>query len=91
MPKINLYRIFHALGDKTRFSLFHLLGSKPEICVGALAEKLNISSACVSQHMKILTDVGLVVRVREGQKVCYQISEDTNVKKLLNNIIFEEE
>ncbi len=91
MSNVDLSQIFHALGDNTRFTLFQILGSKSEICVGALAEKLDISSACVSQHMKILADAGLVVRVREGQRVCYQISRDTATNMVLNNLIFEKE
>jgi len=85
---INLPATFHALGDNTRFKLFELLGKKPEICVGDLAGKMGISSACVSQHMKILSDVGLVERVRDGQRVCYKISIDNSTKKTLHNLIF---
>lgn len=80
---------FHALGDKTRFRLFQILGEKKEICVGQLAEELGITSACVSQHMKILTEAGLVRRIREGQRVCYEVSTDSQMKQLLSHLIFE--
>ena len=79
---------FHALGDKTRFRLFQILGEKKEICVGQLAEELGITSACVSQHMKILNEAGLVRRVREGQRVCYEVSTDSQMKQLLSSFIF---
>jgi ArsR family transcriptional regulator len=82
-------KLFHALGDKTRFRLFQLLGQKNEICVGQLADELNITSACVSQHMKILAEVGLVERVREGQRVCYQVSTNSKSKKVINNLVFK--
>ena len=80
---------FHALGDKTRFRLFQIFGEKKEICVGQLAEELGITSACVSQHMKILTEAGLVRRIREGQRVCYEVSTDSQMKQLLSHLIFE--
>jgi len=81
-------KTFNALGDKTRFRLFQLLSEKKEICVSQLAGELSITPACVSQHMKILTDAGLVKRVREGQRVCYQISTDSPSKKALSELIF---
>lgn len=83
--------IFNALGDKTRFGLFKLLAEQPEWCVGQLADKLNISSACVSQHMKILSDAGLVERIREGQRVCYKVALDSPSKQTLNQLIFNQQ
>lgn len=81
-------KTFSALGDKTRFSLFQLLSEKNKICVSQLAEELAITPACVSQHMKILTEAGLVNRTREGQRVCYKINTDSPSKKALNKLIF---
>ncbi len=81
-------KTFNALGDKTRFRLFQLLSEKEEICVSQLAGELHITPACVSQHMKILTEAGLVNRMREGQRVCYQISTDSPSKKMLSELIF---
>ena len=83
-------KTFSALGDKTRFRLFQLLGEKNEICVSDLASELSITPACVSQHMKILTEAGLVNRVREGQRVCYEISTDSPSKAALNKLIFKD-
>lgn len=82
-------KTFNALGDKTRFKLFQLLGSNSEICVSQLAEQLSISPACVSQHMKILSEAGLVTRVRNGQKVCYQIANSSPSVSVLKQLIFK--
>ena len=84
----DLAKTFNALGDKTRFRLFQLVSEKKQICVSQLAAELSITPACVSQHMKILLDVKLVDRIREGQRVCYQIMTDSPNKKLLSEIIF---
>ncbi len=84
----SLTQAFGALGDKTRYRLFEMLGTKPDICVGELAHELRISSAAVSQHMKILADAGLVHRIRDGQRVCYQIANDSPITQAFNSFIF---
>lgn len=91
MTKEDYAAIFSALGDKTRFTLFQMLVEKPEACVSQLAQNMHISSACVSQHMKILSDAGLVERVRDGQRVCYKVSTNSRGKKILSELIFSTE
>lgn len=81
-------KTFNALGDSTRFKLFQMLGEKPEICVSQLAEALKITPACVSQHMKILSEAGLVNRIREGQRVCYQINTESKSNKIISQLVF---
>lgn len=81
-------KTFNALGDKTRFRLFQLLSEEKSICVSQLAEELSITPACVSQHMKVLTEAGLVSRIRDGQRVCYEIKTDSPSKKALSRLIF---
>jgi predicted transcriptional regulator len=85
---IEFSKMFNALGDKTRFRLFQLISEKEQICVSQLASELSISVACVSQHMKILAEADLVNRVREGQRVCYEITTDSPSKKALSELIF---
>lgn len=84
----NFAQIFNSLGDKTRFRLFQLLAEQKKICVSQLAEELNITPACVSQHMKVLAEAGLVERERNGQRVCYRIASDTPTKQALSQLIF---
>ena len=81
-------KTFSALGDKTRFRLFQLLSEKKQICVSQLAEELSITPACVSQHMKVLSEAGLVDRARDGQRVCYQVNTDSPSNKALSELIF---
>lgn len=89
-PTASLPKAFSALGDSTRFELFRLLSEKNGSCVSQLAERLHISPACVSQHMKVLTEAGLVSRVRTGQRVCYEISTDSPSKKAISKLVFNE-
>lgn len=88
MSQEDFARTFNALGDKTRFRLFQLLSEKQAICVSQLAEELGITPACVSQHMKVLAEAGLVNRLREGQRVCFEINTDSPSKKALSDLIF---
>lgn len=89
MAQEDYVQIFRALGDKTRFRLFQLLVEQPESCVGQLAQSLKISSACVSQHMKVLSEAGLIERVRSGQRVCYRLASGSKSKMALTELIFQ--
>lgn len=88
MAQEDFATIFSALGDKTRFKLFQLLAGEPKGCVSQLADELNITPACVSQHMRVLADAGLVTRVRAGQRVCYVLATDTPTKQIISGLVF---
>lgn len=78
---------FSALGDKTRYKLLALLSSREEICVSELAGEIGISTAGVSQQLKILEHAGLVERHRNGQKICYQVKSEDPINKEIIKII----
>lgn len=80
---------FSALGDSTRFQLLTLLSQHEDFCVSELAEAVGISTAGVSQQLKILEHAGLLKRNRQGQKICYKIDDDSNVNKQLLSLIKE--
>lgn len=89
---IQMADYFKALGDVTRLILIKLLTSHKEhsFCVSELAERLHISQPAVSQHLKVLKNVGVVKASRNGNKVFYEIDIDAFIKygeisqKLLN-------
>jgi DNA-binding transcriptional ArsR family regulator len=64
-----------ALGDPTRRAIFERLVEQPQ-AVHALANGLPISRPAVSQHLKVLSDAGLVVARREGKQRIYQVDPD---------------
>jgi DNA-binding transcriptional ArsR family regulator len=64
-----------ALGDPTRRAIFERLLEQPQ-AVHALANGLPVSRPAVSQHLKVLSDAGLVVARREGKQRIYQIDPD---------------
>ncbi|MGH3078945.1 MAG: ArsR/SmtB family transcription factor [Gaiellaceae bacterium] len=61
-----------ALGDPTRRQVFELLkdGSRS---VGELAAELPVSRPAVSQHLRVLTDAGLVVHTKHGTRHLYEL------------------
>ena len=72
-----LSKAFAALGDNTRFQIMRLLLNNPELCVSEVAEQVGITTAGVSQHMQVLERAGLLKRERMGQRICYQVNQDT--------------
>jgi DNA-binding transcriptional ArsR family regulator len=80
---IPLPTIFKAISDETRWRLIQMLLSR-EWCGKALAQRLGISEAAVSQNLKILREAGLV----EGEKRGYWVHYSVN-KKILKGIVRE--
>jgi ArsR family transcriptional regulator len=71
------------LGDTTRFKIFKLLSGTEELCVGEIANRLEISPSAVSQHFRNFEMIGLVSKERIGQKICYALNDnDALVKEL---------
>lgn len=66
-----------ALSDETRRSVVELL-LRYNFCAGALAKRLAISEAAISQHIKVLKKCGLIKSEKKGYFIVYEI----NRKKL---------
>jgi ArsR family transcriptional regulator len=58
---------FKALGEPTRLRIIRLLAEQ-ELCVCELEDIMKISQPRISQHLKVLKQVGLVSERREAQK-----------------------
>lgn len=67
--------IFAALSDPTRRAVFEQLAQHP-LAVGALAERLPVSRPAVSQHLKVLSDAGLITVRVDGTRRIYAASPD---------------
>ena len=88
----DIAQLFKVLSDPTRLRLLLLLGAqveKPEglemacdegsqfLCVNALSHRLQVTQSAVSQHLRILRQVGLVQGVRRGPFMHYTLNKDT--------------
>jgi len=70
----DLSRFFKALGDETRLQLVALLTQQEPgraLCVGRLAQGLHVTPSAVSQHLRVLKDLGLVRAERRGYRIHY--------------------
>ena len=76
MTPQHVIKITKALADPTRFRLLQAIAHAEERCCGELARDFPITQATVSQHLKILTDAGLVEPRREGQFNYYRMRGD---------------
>src|SRR4051812_45830447 len=68
----NAHTILTALGEPTRQAILDLLLDGPQP-VGELAAHLPVSRPAVSQHLKVLKEVGVVVDRREGTRRVYRV------------------
>jgi ArsR family transcriptional regulator len=71
--------LFTALADPTRLRLLKLLFNQSPPgwrCVNNLSELLGISQPAVSQHLRVLKNVGLVTGERRGFRMHYQIDPE---------------
>jgi len=78
LPELEkITRICKALSDPTRVRIFLFL-TKKTFCVNAIVSFLNISQPAVSQHLKILREVGLVKAEKQG----YWMHYSANLEKI---------
>jgi DNA-binding transcriptional ArsR family regulator len=61
-----------ALADDTRFQIIDLLLAH-DLCVGALAGRMGVSKAAVSQHLQVLRKTGLVRGEKRGYWTHYSV------------------
>ncbi|MBW1730857.1 MAG: winged helix-turn-helix transcriptional regulator [Deltaproteobacteria bacterium] len=69
----SLVSFFKALSDDNRFKILEML-LNGDFCVGALANRLGISRAAVSQHLRILSRAGLVRGEKRGYWTHYIVN-----------------
>ena len=69
-----LAELFKVFGDSTRIKI---------LCVGDLAQLVNISQSAVSHQLKILKDAKLVKFRREGKIIFYMLDDD-HVRTMLS-------
>lgn len=66
--------VLKALGHPARIAILqYVLQLKACVCT-ALVEELPLAQATVSQHLKVLKDVGLIQGTIEGTSICYCIN-----------------
>ena len=86
MPGIAGYaNLFKALSDPLRLRLLEMLptdGQKRSFCVCDLARELGMSQPCLSHHLNILKNAGLVRFAKDGCSVYYYVDREEVLGKL---------
>lgn len=59
--------VFQAIADPTRREIINLITQKP-MNLNAIADNFNVSRPAISQHIKILTECGIVAIRQEGRE-----------------------
>lgn len=69
----NLAELFSALASNTRIRILCELRER-QLCVGALAMRLDLTQSAISQHLRILRNCGLVESDKRGNYVHYTLA-----------------
>lgn len=78
----DLAELFKVFGDSTRIRILYAL-IESELCVGDIAQLLNLGQSAVSHQLKLLKDAKLVKFRREGKVIFYALNDD-HVRTILN-------
>lgn len=72
----DLGELCKALGHPARIRLMRILLEKGECISGDLAEEFSLAQSTVSEHLRILKEVGLVKGSIDGPRRCYCVNEE---------------
>lgn len=81
----SLIQILKAISDESRLKIIKLLLTN-SYCVRALSKRIKISEAAVSQHLQVLRKANLVIGIKRGYFMHYEVDRDA-IKKIGNSII----
>ena len=79
----------HALAAPSRVRILSRLAAGP-CSVGELARHIAMEQSAVSQQLRVLRHLGLVVGVRRGRHVVYELHDD-HVAALVDEAVFHVE
>jgi DNA-binding transcriptional ArsR family regulator len=65
-----------ALGHPARIRILRLLLARDSHFCGELVDQLPLAQATVSQHLKVLSDSGLIEGEIDGPRTCYVANRD---------------
>ena len=65
--------VFRAFADQTRRDILKMLRSGP-LTSGQIADKFDSSWPTISRHLSVLANAGLVVPIRRGAEIYYELN-----------------
>ena len=73
--------LFKGFADPTRVHILYLLVER-ELCVGDIAEAVQLSQSAISHQLRMLKQMHLIKFRRDGKNVLYSLADD-HVKTIL--------
>lgn len=67
--------LFKAFGDPPRVHILTLL-QQQELCVGDIAEAVELSQSAISHQLRILKQMHLIKFRRDGKNIVYSLADD---------------
>lgn len=86
MPNLNrnlpldtarLAKMLKALGNPIRFQIMQTLSERQTCITGEIVETTPLAQSTVSQHLKVLSEAGLIIGEVEGPATCYCLNPDS--------------
>jgi ArsR family transcriptional regulator len=69
--ELRLVKTLRALGNPTRFHILKVLAQRRTCICGEIVDCVPLAQSTVSQHLKVLKDVGLIQGTIQGPATCY--------------------
>lgn len=67
-----VHEVLKALGEPQRIAILRLVHER-ELPAGEIANQFKTTRQAISQHLRLLTDVGLLEQRRQGTKRLYRV------------------
>ena len=77
----HIANLFKGFADPTRVHILYLL-AEGELCVGDIAEAVQVSQSAISHQLRLLKQMDLIKFRREGKNILYSLADD-HVKTIL--------
>lgn len=77
-----LAKLMRVAGDESRLKILCVIFNEDKVCVSDIAKNLDLSVAIVSHHLQVMSKEGLVIPIREGKRICYQLPQKPFIKDL---------
>ena len=71
-----LVELFKVFGDLTRVRIMAFLFEQSEVCVGDIAQALNMTASAISHQLKILKSSRLIKSRRDGKQIYYSLADE---------------
>jgi DNA-binding transcriptional ArsR family regulator len=80
--------VFEAIAQPTRREILRLLGAG-ELSAGTVASHFDVTQPAISQHLKVLREVGLVSERRDGTRRLYRLRPEglTDLQGFLGDLL----